>query len=130
MLYRNTSKTHSNHSEQNSSSWLLAIKTPAIASDLTVTTKSVSYQVDFVIIDCSIYMSLYDEQLNYLTSLIIKPCPPGHVLHITDSNDEYECRCDDNNVNIVECAPNQNKIILEVCSSTQYIQCTVATTMH
>ena len=30
----------------------------------------------------------------------------------------------------MECAPNENKIILEVCSSTQYIQCTVATTMH
>ena len=49
-LYRNTSKTNSGHSEKNSSSWFLAIKTPAIASDFTVTTKSVSYQVDFVTI--------------------------------------------------------------------------------
>ena len=63
-------------------------------------------------------------------NLTMKPCPPGHVLHVTDSNDEYECRCDDNNVNIVECAPNENKIILEVCSSTQYIHCTVTTSMH
>ena len=63
-------------------------------------------------------------------NLTMKLCPPGHVLHVTDSNDEYECRCDDNNVNIVECAPNENKIILEVCSSTQYIQCTVTTSMH
>ena len=68
-LYRNTSKTNSSHSEQNSSSWLLAIKIPAIASDLTVNTTSVSYQVVFVAlhvaiaiaIDCRIYMSLYDE---------------------------------------------------------------------
>lgn len=47
-------------------------------------------------------------------NLTIKPCPPGHVLHATDSEDEYQCKCDDNDVNIVECAPTENKIILEV----------------
>ena len=53
----------------------------------------------------------------------MKPCPPGHVLRITNSEeDEYECKCDDNNVNIVECVPNDNKIILEVGSCTHYIQ--------
>ena len=49
-------------------------------------------------------------------TLKIKPCPPGHVLHTTDSKDRYECRCDDNDVHIVKCAPNENKIILEVGS--------------
>ena len=46
----------------------------------------------------------------------MKPCPPGHVLHTKDSKDKYECRCDDNDVHIVKCAPNENKIILEVSS--------------
>lgn len=49
-------------------------------------------------------------------NLTIKSCPPGHVLHITDSDGEYQCRCDDNNVNILECLPNENKIALEVCT--------------
>ena len=49
-------------------------------------------------------------------NLTIRPCPPGHVLHVTDTKDEYECKCDDNNVNIVECIPNENMIILEVSS--------------
>ena len=53
-LYRNTSKTNSSHSEQNSSSWLLAIKIPAIASDLTVNTTSVSYQIVFVALHVAI----------------------------------------------------------------------------
>jgi len=47
-------------------------------------------------------------------NLTIKPCPPGHALQVTDTEDEYQCKCDDNNVNIVECMPNNKKIILEV----------------
>ena len=50
-------------------------------------------------------------------NLTIQPCPPGHVLHVTDTKDEYECKCDNNNVNIVECIPNENKITLEVSTS-------------
>ena len=47
-------------------------------------------------------------------NLTILPCPPGHVLHITDTMDEYECKCDSNNENIVKCVSNENKLILEV----------------
>ena len=56
-------------------------------------------------------------------NLTIKPCPPGHALQVADSEDEYECRCDDNNVNIVECVPNDNKVLLEVSVAglTQFI---------
>ena len=51
-------------------------------------------------------------------NLTIKPCPPGHVLHVTDSKDKYECRCDDTDVNILRCIPNENKITLEVSIRT------------
>ena len=47
-------------------------------------------------------------------ALRIKPCPPGHTLHITDSKDECECECSDDDLNIVDCFPDENKIILEV----------------
>ena len=35
-------------------------------------------------------------------------------MHVTDSEDEYECKCNDNDVNIVKCIPSENKIVLEV----------------
>ena len=46
--------------------------------------------------------------------LTIKPCPPGHVLHATEGKDKFECKCDDNDTNIIKCIPNDNKIALEV----------------
>ena len=47
--------------------------------------------------------------------LTIAPCPPGHFLHSTDEEDEFECRCnEDNDKNIVNCLPEQNKIVLQV----------------
>ena len=76
------------------------------------------------------YVQLVRDEVKQF-NLIMKPCPPGHLLHVTDSNDEYECKCDKNNVNIVECAPNETKIILEVCNTTQQLyKCTVSTTMR
>ena len=36
------------------------------------------------------------------------------MLHVTDTMDEYECKCDHNNENIVECVSNENKLILKV----------------
>ena len=47
-------------------------------------------------------------------ALKIKPCPPGHTLHITDSQDECECECNTGDLNIADCFPDENKIILEV----------------
>ena len=47
-------------------------------------------------------------------NLKIKPCPPGHVMHVTDTEDEYECKCNNNDMNIVKCIPSENKIVLEV----------------
>ena len=48
-------------------------------------------------------------------NLTITPCPPGHLLLTTDEEDEYECRCDDNNdENIVSCLPEEGQIVLEV----------------
>lgn len=48
--------------------------------------------------------------------MTIAPCPPGHVLHSTGEEDEYECQCDDvNDQNIVSCVPVENKVVLEVC---------------
>lgn len=71
-------------------------------------------------------MQLVQDEMKQF-NLKIEPCPPGHVLHVTDSEDEYECRCNDNDVNIVKCAPNENKITLEVGSHYTYA---VATTIH
>ena len=49
-------------------------------------------------------------------NLTVTPCPPGHVLLSTDEEDEYECRCDDNNdENIVSCLPEESSIVLMVC---------------
>ena len=46
---------------------------------------------------------------------MVTPCPPGYVLLSTDEEDEYECRCNDNNdENIVSCQPEKSKIVLEV----------------
>ena len=50
-------------------------------------------------------------------ALTIKPCPPGHTLQITDSNNgynEYECKCNTDDQNIIDCLPDESKIILEV----------------
>ena len=47
-------------------------------------------------------------------ALTIKPCPPGQTLHIMDSKDECECRCNADDVNIAECFPDENKVVLEV----------------
>ncbi|XP_065919889.1 uncharacterized protein [Dysidea avara] len=52
-------------------------------------------------------------QVQYF-NLTITSCPPGHVLHSTGEEDEYECQCDDvDDQNIVSCVPEENKIILE-----------------
>ena len=50
-------------------------------------------------------------------ALIVKRCPPGHTLQITDSNSgykEYECKCNTDDQNIIDCLPNESKILLEV----------------
>ena len=47
-------------------------------------------------------------------ALTIKPCPPGQALHITDSKDEWECRCNTDDQNIADCFPDEGKIILQV----------------
>ena len=49
----------------------------------------------------------------------MRPCPPGHVLNeinaTINATDEYKCICgNDNDGNIVECLPQESKIILEV----------------
>ena len=54
------------------------------------------------------------QQVQYF-NLTVTPCPPGHVLHSTDEEDEFECQCnDDNDQGIVNCLPEQNKIVLKV----------------
>ena len=50
-------------------------------------------------------------------NLTVTSCPPGLVLLATDVEDEYKCQCNNNNdQNIVDCLPNQRRIILEVVS--------------
>ena len=59
-------------------------------------------------------------------NLTVTSCPPGLVLLATDVEDEYECQCNNNNdQNIVDCLPNQRRIILEVvsCQSLHYCNC-------
>ncbi|XP_065897652.1 uncharacterized protein [Dysidea avara] len=51
-------------------------------------------------------------------NLTMRPCPPGHVLNeinaTINATDEYKCICgNDNDGNIVECLPQESKIILE-----------------
>ena len=49
-------------------------------------------------------------------NLTVTPCPPGHLLLSTDEEDEYECRCNDNNDdNIVSCLPEESSVVLMVC---------------
>ena len=63
----------------------------------------------------------YPQQVQYF-NLTITPCPPGHVLHSTDEEDEYECQCnDDNDDNIVSCLPEESRIVLEVCLYTNHV---------
>ena len=64
---------------------------------------------------CIIVHWKYPQQVQYF-NLTITPCPPGHVLHSTDEEDEYECQCnDDNDDNIVSCLPEESRIVLKVC---------------
>ena len=54
------------------------------------------------------------QQVQYF-NLTITPCPPGHALHSTDEEDEYECQCnDENDDNIVSCLPEEKRVVLEV----------------
>ena len=47
--------------------------------------------------------------------MTVTPCPPGHALHSTDEEDEYQCQCkDDDDQNIVSCV-DENQIVLKVC---------------
>ena len=50
-------------------------------------------------------------------NLMIRPCPPGHTLSVTDTKDEYQCQCNDNDNNIIDCIPNERKVILEVSNN-------------
>ena len=63
---------------------------------------------------CFVCMLHCLQQVQYF-NLTVTPCPPGHILHPTDDEDEFECQCnDDNDQNIVNCLPEQNKIVLQV----------------
>ena len=54
-----------------------------------------------------------------LFNLTIKSCPPGHTLSITDTKNEYQCRCNNNDDHIINCVPNERKIVLEVGSNVR-----------
>ena len=42
-------------------------------------------------------------------------CPPGLALYPTAVEDEYECKCDDDNdQNVVRCLPDERRLILKV----------------
>ncbi|XP_065906418.1 uncharacterized protein [Dysidea avara] len=61
------------------------------------------------------------HQVEYF-NLTVTSCPPGLVLLATDVEDEYKCQCNNNNdQNIVDCLPNQRRIILEEGYWAQYI---------
>ena len=65
-------------------------------------------------------------------ALIVKRCPPGHTLQITDSNSgykEYECKCNTDDQHIVDCMPDESKILLEV-SPLIFITFTYVTYIH
>ena len=53
-------------------------------------------------------------------TLKIKPCPPGHTLHIAGRQDECECGCNTGDQNIANCFPDENKIILEVAIANNH----------
>ena len=59
------------------------------------------------------HMQVFKHEMKHL-ALTIKPCPPGHAMMTTDSKDEYECKCNTDDQNIVDCLSNESKIILEV----------------
>ena len=63
------------------------------------------------------------RQVEYF-NLTITSCPPGLKLLSSEVEDEYECRCNNNNdQNIVDCLPNQRRVILEVLK-TSPLSCT------
>ena len=50
-------------------------------------------------------------------NLTVTACPPGLVLLAIGVDNEYKCQCSNNiDQNIVDCLPNQGRIILEVVS--------------
>jgi len=46
-------------------------------------------------------------------TLLIRPCPPGHVLNATGNTDEYDCKCDDHDQSIQSCLSTE-KLVLQV----------------
>jgi len=48
-------------------------------------------------------------------NLLVTTCPPGHALYSTDVEDEYECKCDDDNdQNIIRCLLDERRLIIKV----------------
>ena len=55
----------------------------------------------------------YEEEHINLT---VTTCPPGLALYPNNVEDEYECKCDDDNdQNIFKCLPDERRLILKVC---------------
>ena len=55
-------------------------------------------------------------------NLTITACPPGLALYPNGMGDEYECMCDDDNDQyIINCLPDERKLILKVNSEYAYI---------
>ncbi|XP_065907348.1 uncharacterized protein, partial [Dysidea avara] len=60
------------------------------------------------------------QQVEYF-NLTVTPCPPGHALHSIDEEDEYQCRCnDDDDQNIVSCV-GENQIVLKEGQWAHYV---------
>ena len=63
--------------------------------------------------------------MNYF-HLIVIPCPAGYVLSSIGMSDEYKCQCNnDKDESIVDCVPDEERLILEVCSLLCIHSCTV-----
>lgn len=62
-------------------------------------------------------LCVFQNEVEYF-NLTVSTCPPGLALYSTDLGNRFECRCDDDNDrNIIDCLPDERRVILKV----QYI---------
>ncbi|XP_065907815.1 uncharacterized protein [Dysidea avara] len=124
------------HSEVDTFNKTLAVQTPAV-NFVIQNSSMVSYpgkveqltilsydEQDFLVTDLVEIIGSLQESPNNVEyfNLTVTSCPPGLVLLATDVEDEYECQCNNNNdQNIVDCLPNQRRIILEEGYWAQHI---------
>ena len=59
-------------------------------------------------------LHVFQNEVEYF-NLTVSTCPPGLALYSTNLENKFECRCDDDNDrNIIDCLPDERKLILKV----------------